>query len=50
MILDRCVYIWYLAVAPECRGSGYGSQTLQMLPDLYPGYQIVVDFEAIDPA
>lgn len=50
LIMHRCVYIWYLAVAPECRGMGYGSRTLSMLPGLYPGCQIVVDFEAIDPS
>lgn len=44
-----CAYIWYLAVSSRSRGSGLGSQTLTMLPELYPDCQVVVDFEAILP-
>lgn len=50
MIYDRCVYIFYLAVDEKQRSRGLGSQTLRELPVLYPGCQIVVDFEVIDPA
>ena len=49
MRYGSCVYIFYLAVSDRARGGGYGSQTLQQLPLLYPGCQIVVDFEAILP-
>ena len=44
-----CVYIFYLAVDSGTRGAGFGSQMLAQLPELYPGCQVVVDFEAILP-
>ena len=49
-ILGRCVYIGYFAVRAELRGRGCGGQALRLLPERYPGCQIVVDFEAPDPA
>lgn len=45
----RCAYVCYFAVRAECRGRGVGSRALRLLPERYPGRQIVVDFEAPDP-
>lgn len=46
---QTCVYIFYLAVDSSARGGGCGSETLRLLPELYPGCQIVVDFEVVTP-
>ncbi len=41
-------YLFFLAIDQKVRSKGYGSQALQVLFDLYPGRQQVVDFEMID--
>lgn len=44
---DLC-YLFFLAVEPSVRSCGYGSQALDLIGDLYPNKQQVVDFEMVD--
>lgn len=44
---DMC-YLFFLAIAPNIRSKGYGGHALQILNELYPNKQQVVDFEMID--
>lgn len=43
-------YLFFLAIAPDCRGQGYGGRAVKTLCALYPGRQQVVDLEMLDPA
>lgn len=45
----KTVYLAYLAIDPSLRGKGYGSKVLQMLEQMYPDKQIVLDIEPLDP-
>lgn len=49
MLFQKIAYLFFLAIAPEERGKGYGRQALGLLTTLYPSYENVVDFEKIDP-
>lgn len=42
-------YIWFLAIAADCRGCGYGSATLRLLKEEYSGSQLVLDMEQLTP-
>ena len=54
LLVMRCfrniAYICYFAILPERRSQGLGSRALHVLREHYGGRQIVVDFEAPDPA
>ena len=45
---QHIAYLFFLAIEKGFRSRGYGSATLEMLRNLYPGYQQVVDFEMLD--
>lgn len=42
------IYMLYLAIVPSKRSKGYGGKTLQMLDELYPDFQIVLETEKLD--
>lgn len=46
---DRSVYVFFLAVDSSCRASGCGTQALQLIRETYPGRQVVLDIEPLDP-
>ncbi len=46
---DMC-YLFFLAISSSVRSKGYGGQALQLLDELYPLKQQVVDFEMINEA
>ena len=49
-LIDRdIVLIDYLAICPDKRGRGIGSQVLQAIRDYYPNCRIILEIEAIDP-
>lgn len=41
-------YLFFLAIAPKYRSSGYGGRALETLKGLYPSMQQVVDLEMLD--
>jgi len=41
-------YLWYLAITSEVRGSGYGSQVMALLEELYPDQRIVLNLDMQD--
>jgi GNAT superfamily N-acetyltransferase len=45
IIYQDMVYLFYLAVVPEFRNKGTGSQILERLKDMYSGKRIVLDIE-----
>ncbi len=47
-LYDNICYLFFLAITPQARSCGYGSQALTLINDLYPGKQQVVDFEMLD--
>lgn len=47
-VYHPCVYLFFIAIIPEKRSKGYGSQTLQLLNEIYKDDQIVLDLEIID--
>lgn len=47
---ERCVYIFFLAIAEQYRGGGYGTQAIEALFRFYADRQVVLDFEELDPA
>ena len=47
---ERCVYIFFLAIAEQYRGRGYGTQAIDGLFRFYSDRQVVLDFEELDPA
>lgn len=44
------VYIAYFAIVPERRSQGLGTRALGVIRSHYAGKQVVLDFEAPDPA
>lgn len=42
-------YIWYFAIAAQCRNRGYGGQALQLLQHKYGDSQLVLDMERLCP-
>lgn len=42
-------YIWFLAIAAECRGRGIGSETLRQLKVKYRNSQLILDMEQLIP-
>jgi len=45
---EDMTYLWYLAISPEFRGKGYGSQIMQQLPKIYPNNRIVLNLVVQD--
>lgn len=41
-------YVFYFAIDQAYRSQGIGGRTLAMLPELYPGLQIVLDAESVE--
>lgn len=41
-------YIWYFAIAADCRNRGYGGKALRLLQDAYADSQLVLDMERLD--
>lgn len=46
---NRMAYLFFLAIASQFRGNGYGGKAIALLKDLYPDKTQVVDFEMPDP-
>ncbi len=46
---ERSVYVFFLAVDSTSRASGCGTQALQLIRETYPGKQVVLDIEPLDP-
>lgn len=44
---EKAVYLFYLAIEPDKRGHGYGSQVLTLLKERYPAKQIFLDIEPV---
>ena len=44
----ECGYIYFLAVDGHMRSNGYGSAAIRKMSEVYPGLQLVLDFEPID--
>lgn len=42
-------YLFYLAIAPEARGKGYGSKILAVLKKHYSNHRLFLAREALDP-
>lgn len=42
-------YLWYFAIAADCRNRGYGGQALQLLQNKYESSQLVLDMERLNP-
>lgn len=49
LIYENYSYLFFLAIAPSCRGRGYGSCAIKVLKERYPDKKQVVDFEMLDP-
>ena len=49
-VYESLAYIAYFAIVPERRSQGLGSKALRVMRRHYAGKQIVLDFEAPDPA
>ena len=47
-IFKDMVYLFFFAVEPHLRNSGYGSRTLKLLKETYPDFKHVVDLELVD--
>lgn len=45
-----CAYLFYLAIVPEMRGSGCGTEILARLREQYKGKRLFLAREALDPA
>lgn len=41
-------YLFFLAISPDCRSKGYGSQALEILKRRYAGKKQTVDLEMLD--
>lgn len=46
VVTDDMVYIYYLAVDPELRDRGYGSQVLELIKQSHPGMPVALDIES----
>lgn len=44
---QKTSYIFYLAIAPELQGNGYGSQTLQKIHELFPNQDFFLTIEEV---
>ncbi|GEM_PF-4584840 len=49
VLYSAFVYLYYLAIDPDKRSSGYGAKALKALEDEYPDSAIVFEMEAEDP-
>ena len=47
---ERALLVLFFAVPEACRGQGWGSRVLSLLKQRYPGRQIVLNVELLDPA
>lgn len=47
-VFKNLVYLFFLAIDSKFRSCGYGGQALQLLDELYPSKQQVVDLEKLD--
>lgn len=45
---NKCVYLFFIAVKSSLRSKGYGSRILELIHDIYPGHQLVLDIEPPD--
>lgn len=45
---ENLAYLFFLAIAPDCRGKGYGSRAIETLKAAYPDKTHLVDFEMLD--
>lgn len=45
----RIGYIWFLAIAADSRGRGYGSEVLRLLKEKYGDSQLILDMEQLNP-
>lgn len=45
---SECGYIYFLAIDRRVRSMGYGSAAIKKMMQIYPGLQLVLDFEVID--
>lgn len=49
MLYQDLCYLFFLAIAKELRGQGYGAQALALLLTRYPHKHQVVDMEQLEP-
>lgn len=42
------LFLYYLAIAPDFRGKGYGSRVLKQIEEKYSDYRIVLNIEEVD--
>lgn len=47
-IYKKMVYLFFLAIENSLRSKGYGKSIINLLKEMYPNYQNVVDFEMVD--
>lgn len=47
VIYHDILFVFYLAIAPECRGQGYGSRVLKTVEEKYGRYRIVLNIEEV---
>lgn len=47
VIYHDILFVFYLAIAPECRGHGYGSEVLKAVEEKYGRYRIVLNIEEV---
>lgn len=45
----RIGYLWYFAIAVDCRNRGLGGKALRLLQDKYSDSQLVLDMERLNP-
>ena len=45
----KMCYLWYFAIAHDCRRRNYGSQAMHLLQSVFPDAQIVLDMEQMTP-
>lgn len=46
---EKSVYVFFLAVDSSFRAAGCGTRALRLIRDAYPGRQVVLDIEPLDP-
>mgnify|MGYP004619895653 CR=1 FL=1 len=46
---ERSVYVFFLAIDSSCRAVGCGTGALKLIRGAYPGRQVVLDIEPLDP-
>lgn len=47
VIYHDILFVFYLAIAPECRGQGYGSRVLKAVEEKFGRYRIVLNIEEV---